>query len=308
MNKWKLLSITLFFTSLGLFSAFYFTYMNLSRLDLEGLQEKMNSLEEKNSLLTQELQRVYLNLEQTKKQNELYRERIAELEAKVGVVATGFSGFAELDAPAVRQLEEVVGDFPFFERRVKFVGSMIHVSAEVKSGSGRVLVVTKPLMGLVFQDTANVAVYVARKKTGKDLSGSDIIFSVTSSEEIAAVDGPSAGALMTLLAIAALENQSLNPEVTITGSIDKDGRIGAIGGVLEKAMVAKESGKKVILLPMENSRLIRYIEERQEIAPGFVFIERKPVVVDAKEYIEENIGIRVTYVENIDEALSYFSS
>lgn len=308
MSKWKLLSGILLLTSLGLFYAFYSTYHQLTQLDLEGLQERMNTLEEKNSLLTQELYRTNLSLMQTLRQNELYKERIKELEAKVSATATGLTGFAELDAPAVQQIEEVVGEFPFLEKRVVLEGVMIHVSAEIKPGSGRVLVVTKPLMGVVFQDAANVAVYVAQKKTGAELGGSDVVFSVAADVEIPAIDGPSAGALMTLLTMAAMQNKSLNQDVTITGSIDKDGRIGEIGGVVEKAIAAKESGKPLILLPKANSRLIRYMEERRELVPGFVIIERKPVVIDAKDYIEENIGIKAAYVENIEGALSYFTS
>lgn len=62
-------------------------------------------------------------------------------------------------------------------------------------------------MGTVFQDAANTAVYVAQNKTGIDLSGSDVIFSIEGSKEIPSVDGPSAGALMTLLVISALEKK-----------------------------------------------------------------------------------------------------
>lgn len=308
MSKWKILTAVFFISSVLFFAAFYSTYQQLSRLDLENLQEKMNTLEEQNTLLAQELYRTNLSLTQALKQNELYKERIKELESGPAPGVTGVVGRAELDAPAVRQVEEIVGDFPFYEKRVTLEGAMIHVSVEVKPGSGRVLVVTKPLMGVVFQDAANVAVYVAQKKTGIELRGSDVIFSVTSQAEIPAVDGPSAGALMGIITVAALQNKSLRQDVTITGSIDKDGRIGEIGGVVEKAMAAKKNGKSLILIPADNSRLIRYVEKKKELAPGFVIVERRPVVFDAKQYIEEHVGIRVKYVNDIDEALKYFFS
>ncbi len=308
ISKWKILTGVFFITSIIFSAAFYSTYQQLQHLDLEGLQQRMNALEEQNTLLAQELYRTNLSLNQALKQNELYKERIKELEASLAPGATGVYGKAELDAPAVRQVEEIIGDFPFYEKRVTLEGAMIHVSVELKPGSGRVLVVTQPLMGVVFQDAANVAVYVAQKKTGVKLRGSDVIFSVTSNVEIPAVDGPSAGALMGIITVAALENISLRQDVTITGSIDKDGRIGEIGGVVEKAIAAKESGKSLILIPRDNSRLIRYVEEKKELAPGFVIIERRPVVIDAKEFIEDQVGIRVEYVENIDEALKYFTS
>jgi predicted ATP-dependent protease len=308
VSKWKVLTVVFFTTSLFFSAAFYTTYQQLQLLDLAGLQQRINALEEQNTLLAQELYRTNLSLTQALKQNEVYKERIRELEAVLALHAAGVSGRAELDAPAVRQVEEIIGDFPFYEKRVTLVGAMIHVSVEIKPGSGRVLVVTKPLMGVVFQDAANVAVYVAQKKTGIQLSGSDVIFSVTSDVEIPAVDGPSAGALMGIITIAALENKSLRQDVTITGSIDKDGRIGEIGGVVEKAIAAKKSGKSLILIPSDNSRLIRYVEEKRELAPGFIIIERRPVVIDAEEFIEEHVGIEVEYVDEIEEAMSYFTS
>jgi len=52
---------------------------------------------------------------------------------------------------------------------------MINISAEIRSGEGRVLVQTKPLMGTVFQNAANTAVYVARNKIGMQLSISDVM-------------------------------------------------------------------------------------------------------------------------------------
>ncbi|MDL5503954.1 MAG: S16 family serine protease, partial [Candidatus Methanoperedens sp.] len=102
------------------------------------------------------------------------------------------------------------------------------------------LVDTKPLMGVVFQDAANTAAYAAQKKTGKDLSGSDIIFSIDAAHEVPSVDGPSAGALMTLLVVGSLNNLELRKDMTMTGTIDKDGHVGEIGGVIEKAKAAKD--------------------------------------------------------------------
>ena len=111
----------------------------------------------------------------------------------------------------------------------------MNISVDIQPGKGRVLVETKPLMGIVFQDAANTAVFVAQNRTGIDISGSDIFFSIEADNQISSVDGPSAGALMTLLTIAALEHRRINPSVTLTGTIGEDGHIGAIGGAFEKA-------------------------------------------------------------------------
>ena len=135
-------------------------------------------------------------------------------------------------------------DGPFVTERIEEVGSLLNVSVEIVPGRGRVLVNTTPLMGEVFQDAANTAVYVAQKRTGRNLSASDSIVSIVAEDQVPAVDGGSAGALMTLLMISAIEGTPLDPDVILTGTIDQDGRVGAIGGVIEKASAAKEKGKK----------------------------------------------------------------
>ena len=86
--------------------------------------------------------------------------------------------------------------------------------------------------------------------TGRQLSSSDIIFSITAPDQIPGVDGPSAGALMTLLTISAIDsNTRLNDSITLTGTIDNEGNIGPIGGVLEKAKAAESRGQNSLPYP-----------------------------------------------------------
>lgn len=109
---------------------------------------------------------------------------------------------------------------------------------------------------------------------------------------------------MTLLVVGGLENRELRKNMTMTGTIDKDGHVGEIGGVIEKAKAAKDSGKTLILLPMENSRLIQYVEKTRNFY-GISVIERVPEIIDTKDYIVNNIGINVEYVDNFDDVLKY---
>jgi len=69
--------------------------------------------------------------------------------------------------------------------------------------------------------------------------------------------GPSTGTLMTLLVIGGFSNLELRKDMTMTGTIDKDGHVSERGGVIEKAKAAKDKGKILILLPMENSKFIQ---------------------------------------------------
>ena len=193
-------------------------------------------------------------------------------------------------------------DGPFVTERTERVGALINVTSEVAPGRGRVLVNTTPLMGEVFQDAAITAAYVAQERTGRNLSRSDVIVSIVADDQVPAVDGGSAGALMTLLTIAALQGWQPRSDMTLTGTIDQDGNVGAIGGVVEKATAAKEKGKTLFLLPRENSQLVRYTERTIDYY-GYSVVRQVPERVDAKQYLESELGIRVEYVDTIDDVL-----
>lgn len=237
-------------------------------------------------------------------QLDTYRQMVAELRGQLNATSTTLQGYATLQGPAVLQRPETLRDGPFLTQQTVIEGAMINISVEIRPGEGRVLVHTVPLMGIVFQDAANTAVFVAQNITGKHVAGSDVIFSVEAPDQVQAVDGSSAGVLMTSLVIAALENQTPRQDITLTGTIDPQGYVGAIGGIVEKARAAQASGKSAMLLPRENARLVQYIETTRNVA-GFTFVQRVPKVVDAKEYLESEVGITVTYVDSIRDVMQY---
>ncbi|MFH1531412.1 MAG: S16 family serine protease [Pseudomonadota bacterium] len=63
------------------------------------------------------------------------------------------------------------------------------------------------------------------------------------------VDGPSAGALFTVAVVAALRGDAMRPEATITGTINPDGSIGPVDGVVQKFDAAIKAGKKRLGYP-----------------------------------------------------------
>lgn len=268
------------------------------------LGERLTALETSNAELQAQLDQSNLSAEQAASQLAFYRSQVQTTStlqmAGPGAGSAGLFGTASLQAPAVMQRTVLNQSGRFITRQVVTEGSMINISVEVTSGRGRVLVQTSPLMGEVFQDAANTAVAVAEGRTGANLSGSDAIISIVADDRVPSVNGPSAGALMTLLLVSVLENRPVRQDVTVTGSIDEDGRIGAIGGVVEKATAAKASGKALLVLSRENSRLTQYREEERQYY-GFRVIQQVPFQVDTKQYIESNIGIRVEYVDTIDD-------
>ena len=94
-----------------------------------------------------------------------------------------------------------------------------------------------------------------------------------------------------------------NESVTMTGTIGEDGSIGPVSGVLEKARAAAASGKTLLILPEGNDLLIECQDESRSLG-GLRIAGQRPVVVDAKEYIEENLGIHVRYANSIDDLVA----
>ncbi|AKB79946.1 putative ATP-dependent protease [Methanosarcina horonobensis HB-1 = JCM 15518] len=302
--KSKLLAFVLVLSLVANAYLLLFEQVPVEGEQVQEMQAQINSLERENERLETQITQNNKSLQSYASQLDYYRERVFELENNLQACPTGLQGFASLQAPAVFQNIELERSGPFIREIVSEEGALLNISVETRAGKGRVLVQTTPLMGVIFQDAANTAVFVAQQETGVSLSGTDVIFSITADQEIPGVDGSSAGALMTLLTISAINGTELNNSVTLTGTIDDEGNVGAIGGVFEKAKAAEAGGKTLFLLPRENSELVIYNLEERSIG-GFTVVERVPEAVDAEEYIEENIGINVEYVDTIEDILEY---
>jgi hypothetical protein len=89
-----------------------------------------------------------------------------------------------------------------------------------------------------------VSALVAANTLGKDLT--DFTFSASSGGDI---DGPSASALITAGFLATITGAKLDPTATLTGTINVDGTIGPVGGVVEKFDAALAKGMKKIGYP-----------------------------------------------------------
>ena len=85
-----------------------------------------------------------------------------------------------------------------------------------------------------------------------------------------------AGGALTVATIAALLNQTVKEGVVMTGTINEDGTIGSVGGVLKKAKAAKEIGAIVVLVPKGQSTEINSIpEETFKDVIGLIYCETK---------------------------------
>lgn len=270
---------------------------------VSALIAKMNTLSIQNMQLQQQLAITNLSLQGSSCSLDFCRARLAAGGLGGPGFQAGNTGSATMIAPAVSQSVERIRNGPFIEQIVVMNGSVMNISVNAQPGRGRVLVETKPLMGIVFQDAANTAVFVARNRTRVNLNGTDILFSIQADKQISAVDGPSAGALMAVLSIAALEHRAIDPEVTLTGTIDENGHVGVIGGVVEKATAAKAHGITHFLIPRENSALTIY-DQKTFNYRGFQLVDYVPRTVEAKSYIRDSVGISVDYIDSIDDVLA----
>jgi len=98
-------------------------------------------------------------------------------------------------------------------------------------------------------------------------------------------DGPSAGTAITCAIYSMLTGKKIKHDVAITGEINLQGQVTAIGGLENKIEGAKKAGVTLVLYPKENEKDIVLIKERN------------PTLIDDK--------LKVIAIETISEALAH---
>ena len=158
-----------------------------------------------------------------------------------------------------------------------FLGSTIEIEAAVfpakKKGSG--VVRFNDTAGSMAKDSVFNAASVIRNLTDKDIKDYDIHVNVIGGGKI---DGPSAGAAITICIISSLLNKPIRQDLAITGEISLQGKVKPVGGIFEKIYGARRMGIKIVAIPKDNEKeiplktedvevkVIASIEELMEIA------------------------------------------
>jgi uncharacterized protein len=105
--------------------------------------------------------------------------------------------------------------------------------------------------------------------------------------------------------MAALENRTIKSGIAITGAINPDGSIGAVGSVFEKAKAVADAGYTTFLVPKGETKGIYYekVTKTKQIRPGFTYhyTSYVPKTIDLVEEAEK-WGLQIVEVSDIDEA------
>ena len=180
-----------------------------------------------------------------------------------------------------------------------FVGTTVDITVKASIGEGHVFMDTNPLTEMDMQSSTQIASKKAFEITEKNQNNYDIYYIVHSDALI--IGGPSAGASLCVATIAELNNWKLNRSVMMTGSINPDGGIGKVGGILEKINASHSKNISCFLIPSGE----RYVE----LPYNNTNINNTNInnTVDALKY-GKKLGITVIEVKSIDDALYYFTN
>ncbi len=184
-------------------------------------------------------------------------------------------------------------------------GMLGEVIVEVEAGEGKILVDTTPFVEPDTQYSAVTAVEVAKAVTKTDLKDKNVIINFNINGTV--LGGPSAGAAVAITTIAAIENKQVKSNVALTGTIEKDGTIGKVGGLIEKGDAAATNGNKLFLIPEGQSKFTYYQKEIVKKQLGnIVFYQTKltPKTINLEEYFQDK-GMEIVEVSNIQEAVNY---
>ncbi|HBL98205.1 TPA: endopeptidase La [Candidatus Dependentiae bacterium] len=160
-------------------------------------------------------------------------------------------------------------------------GEMIRIEAISMPGNGKLILTGR--LGEVMKESAQAALSYARAHAKefeidpKLFTECDLHIHVPAGG--VPKDGPSAGITILSSILSALTKRPINSEYAMTGEIDLQGDVMAIGGIKEKILAAKRNKIQHLLLPLKNKRDLIGLEDVAE-------------------------GIDITWVNHADEVLT----
>ncbi|MBU3110511.1 Lon family ATP-dependent protease [Clostridium lacusfryxellense] len=134
-----------------------------------------------------------------------------------------------------------------------YIGSTIEIETSIfeskEKGKGQVRF--NDTAGSMAKDSVFNAASVIRKTTNKDIKDYDIHVNIVGGGKI---DGPSAGAAITVCIISSLLDKPLRQDIAVTGEISLRGIIKPVGGIFEKIYGARRKGINMVIVPKDNEK------------------------------------------------------
>ncbi|HEY5426887.1 MAG TPA: Lon family ATP-dependent protease [Candidatus Tumulicola sp.] len=136
-----------------------------------------------------------------------------------------------------------------------YLGSIIEVEAVAfpASQAGKGTIRFNDAAGSMAKDSVFNATSVMREAAGVDTSDFDLHINIVGGGNI---DGPSAGLAIFLALHSAITKTPLPQDVAITGELSIQGKVRAVGGIVEKLYAARQAGMRRMIVPKENAREI----------------------------------------------------
>ncbi len=192
-------------------------------------------------------------------------------------------------------------------------GVTTKVIVQRTNGTGRAFLnfgESQPLMSEQTQTSFQNAIKVARHfdtETTQRFAQSDLLYTFGSNTQELA--GKSAGAAMAVATIALLKGDELNESVAITGSVNANGSIGKVGGVMAKALALKKKEVELFLIPQgesiqENPRVYEVETCQEQAVSGGILrtcqTERRLEITTTD--VSGETGISVAEVDKVSKA------
>ena len=161
-------------------------------------------------------------------------------------------------------------------------GEILFVECSLSDGKG--MLTTTGNLGDVMKESATIALEYLKAHPeligvdSKIFKSKDIHIHVP--EGAIPKDGPSAGVTMVSSMASALCRKAVRHGIAMTGEITLRGKVLPIGGVKEKILAAKRAGITTVLLPRENERDIKEINEMYLKGLTFVYVDNIPELLD----------------------------
>ena len=161
-------------------------------------------------------------------------------------------------------------------------GEILMIETAMMRGKGD-LILTGHL-GDVMKESARAALTYTKANMDSlgieadSLDGKDIHIHVP--EGAIKKDGPSAGVALAVSLVSAASGRPISRNVAMTGEITLRGNVLPIGGLKEKALAAKRSGIKKVLIPKKNNAEYRDLPREIRDSLTFVLVDTIDEVIE----------------------------